>query len=144
MSGATSGWVIPYPTGGDPARDGDNKIAELAARIDYLLSLTVVAPPLGYTAIAPQGWAGSAGFFVRNHVVHVTYGLTRANWASHSTMFTVPAPYRPGIQLPSMAVTTSSGKAFTCTLNTNGVATVFTPGGSTDGGIMGYWTFPMP
>ncbi len=95
MTGQTPTYALPYPSGSDRVRDGDNAIQALAERVETVLlpSLVpagVVVPFAG--GIAPNGWLLADGRTVDRTAYAALFGVIGTTYGAGdgSTTFALP------------------------------------------------------
>lgn len=142
MGGTTAApWLIPYPTGGDLVRDGDNAMQAIAERVAALLTANVGVPyvPLGTNGVV-MTWGGTVQIATRSGWVWVLLNPTKTSWTSGETIATLPAGYRPVSSVYASCIVAASAAATSVLLTSGGL--LQTVGAVTSGGgLVGAFSF---
>lgn len=91
MAGTTANLALPYPTGGDPANQGDDKIKALAEALDTFLKTTAVAMTAGASVTNNCALTRSG----KNYDLTVDITATAAKAAGSTLMTITNAADRP-------------------------------------------------
>lgn len=120
MAGTTANLAFPYPTGGDPAQQGDDKIKALADALDAFLVGADAAP----TYATNYADSGEGTRLYRSGLIVVCSFYFRAptsgGGAADGLAFTVPVGYRP-IKMARGQGSSSAGVHMSVEVSTAGV-----------------------